>query len=255
MSTSLSPVPERGRPLPPSAKAFALTGASARRPAGVRRDAGGALAHDVTTFADFASQNLTIRFRVPGADAAFSISIESAEAAPDDRRQADRRVIEMNAAEVSADEFALIARALIEQWTRRFPDPQVPAAGVLPKWRLKRVIAYIDEHICEPIPVARLAAAAGFSKMYFTTQFHAATGRQPHEFILRKRVERAQQLLLESAESLVNVALSAGFQTQAHFSTVFKRFTGCTPREWRDAHRPTLRERECAPSIGFGEVL
>ena len=60
--------------------------------------------------------------------------------------------------------------------------------------------------------------------MYFAAQFRAATGCRPHECILRKRIERAQQMLRDTAEPLVRIALTVGFQSHAHFSTVFKRF-------------------------------
>ena len=76
--------------------------------------------------------------------------------------------------------------------------------------------------------------------MHFAAQFRIATGFRPHEYLLRKRIERACDLLVTSDASLVDIALSVGFQTQAHFTTVFKRFMGETPHRWRcrpaDAH-------------------
>jgi AraC-like DNA-binding protein len=84
-----------------------------------------------------------------------------------------------------------------------------------------------------------LAAFAGLSRMYFAAQFRAATGVRPHEYLLRRRVERAQDLLSTSGQALVEVALSVGFQTQAHFTTVFKRFVGQTPHRWRCRNRET----------------
>jgi AraC family transcriptional regulator len=71
--------------------------------------------------------------------------------------------------------------------------------------------------------------------MHFAAQFRLATGIRPHEFVLRRRVARSQQLLAETHATLVEIALSVGFQTQAHFTTVFKRFVGDTPRQWRCA--------------------
>jgi AraC family transcriptional regulator len=63
---------------------------------------------------------------------------------------------------------------------------------------------------------------------------------RPHEYLLRRRIERAQQMLLGTGMSLVDVALSVGFQTQAHFTSVFKRFTGQPPRAWRESRRVTV---------------
>jgi AraC family transcriptional regulator len=106
-------------------------------------------------------------------------------------------------------------------------------APALAKWRLVRVLTYMDANIGEPMTLTLLAAAAGLSRMCFARQFRAATGIRPHEYVLRKRIERAQKMLTETSETLVRIALSVGFQTQAHFTTVFKRIVGNTPCRWR----------------------
>jgi AraC family transcriptional regulator len=105
----------------------------------------------------------------------------------------------------------------------------------LQKWRLKRVFEYVDIHLSNKITLLDLAAVAGLSRMHFASQFRMATGLRPHEFILRRRVRQAEELLRNSRMALVEIALTVGFQTQAHFTTVFKRFSGCTPRQWRAA--------------------
>lgn len=105
----------------------------------------------------------------------------------------------------------------------------------LQKWRLKRVLDYIDSHFCRKIALADLAAAAGLSRMHFAAKFRAATGCRPHEFVLRQRIRRAKDLLRNCEMSIVEVALTVGFQSQAHFTTTFRRFTGDTPSRWRNA--------------------
>jgi len=105
----------------------------------------------------------------------------------------------------------------------------------LQKWRLKRVFEYVDIHLSNKITLLDLAAVAGLSRMHFASQFRMATGLRPHEFILRRRVRQAEELLRNSRMAIVEIALAVGFQTQAHFTTVFKRFAGCTPRQWRAA--------------------
>ena len=117
--------------------------------------------------------------------------------------------------------------------------PSVPATRkkravtALPKWRLMQVLRYIETNIGEPITLANLAGTAGLSRMYFAKQFRTTTGIRPHDFVLRKRIERAQQLLAATSVPLVDIALSVGFQTQAHFTTVFKKVVGSTPYQWR----------------------
>jgi AraC-like DNA-binding protein len=103
----------------------------------------------------------------------------------------------------------------------------------LQKWRMKRVIDLVDSHLSRRITLADMASAAGLTRMHFAAQFRAATGMRPHDFILQRRIDRARELLGDPELTLVDVALSVGFQTQAHFTTVFKRFAGETPHRWR----------------------
>jgi AraC-type DNA-binding domain-containing proteins len=106
----------------------------------------------------------------------------------------------------------------------------------LQKWRLKRVLQYIDDHLAAKIALQDLATVAGLSRMHFAAQFRAAVGLRPHQYLLKRRIERAEELLKQAEIALVDVALTVGFQTQAHFTTVFKRFAGDTPHQWRSAH-------------------
>jgi AraC family transcriptional regulator len=103
----------------------------------------------------------------------------------------------------------------------------------LQKWRLKRVVDYIDAGISSKMTSRDLAAVAGLSRMHFASQFRMATGLRPHEFLLQRRIRRAAELMRDTTMPIMEIALTVGFQTQAHFTTVFKRFTGYTPRSWR----------------------
>jgi AraC-like DNA-binding protein len=107
-------------------------------------------------------------------------------------------------------------------------------AAPLPQWRMNRVIEFVDAHLAEPIGLADIAASAGLTRMHFAAQFRRATGLRPHEYLLRRRVEHAQQLLVTSRHNVMDVALSCGFRSQAHFTTVFKKFVGETPHRWKE---------------------
>lgn len=115
--------------------------------------------------------------------------------------------------------------------------PSASRVGALPKWRLRRVQEHLAANLAEPISLADLAEAAGLSRMHFAAQFRAATGCRPHEYLLQCRIEKAKQMLIGTDMTLVDVALSVGFQTQSHFSTVFKRLAGNTPARWQRIHR------------------
>lgn len=157
-------------------------------------------------------------------------------------RQLDRPRTDGDADGVHSDavRLALVALWLGTRAGRCEPERDAPVRP-LQKWRMKRVEAFVEEHIDEAIPLAALAGAAGLSRMYFAAQFRAATGMRPHDYLLRRRIERSKQLLADPDGRLVEIALDVGFQTQAHFTAVFKRFVGTTPARWRAAN---CRERE-----------
>ena len=127
--------------------------------------------------------------------------------------------------------LAIVSRIVAHQFT--VSNAQNREGAALPQWRMNRVVEYIDAHLSETIGLVDIAASAGLTRMHFAAQFRRATGLRPHEYLLRRRIEHAQHLLLNSKHNVVDVALSCGFRSQAHFTTVFKRFVGETPCYWR----------------------
>jgi AraC family transcriptional regulator len=105
-------------------------------------------------------------------------------------------------------------------------------AGLSPH-KLSRVQAFINEHFGESIAVRQLAGLVHMSPYHFARMFKKATGQPPHAYITMRRLERARELLVDSELPLVEVAASVGFQTQAHFTEVFHKHTGVTPRAFR----------------------
>jgi AraC-like DNA-binding protein len=108
----------------------------------------------------------------------------------------------------------------------------------LPEWRRKRVEAFLDHNLGQPITLACLARAAGLSRMHFAALFRRATGLRPHDYVIQRRIERAKTMLFRSRTPIVQVALGVGFQSQSHFTTVFRRTVGTTPQRWRQMHEP-----------------
>lgn len=111
-------------------------------------------------------------------------------------------------------------------------SPSAQESALLPK-RLMRTLDYIDGNLARPLRLAELSALSGLSKMHFSAQFRRATGLPPYAYILRRRIMRGQQLLLETEDTTVNIALALGFTSQAHFTTAFKKIVGATPARWR----------------------
>ena len=98
--------------------------------------------------------------------------------------------------------------------------------------KLIAALRYIEEHIARYIQVGELASAAHMSAYHFARTFKiavVAVGLPPHCYITTRRVEHAKRLLGETDVSLVDVAAAAGFQTQGHFTTVFRKHAGTTP--------------------------
>jgi AraC-like DNA-binding protein len=108
----------------------------------------------------------------------------------------------------------------------------------LQTWRLRRVQEYVRSHISDTIRLTDLANAAGLTRMYFAAQFRARTGVRPHDYVIRQRIAHAQALLMVPQTKISDVGFCVGFANQAHFTTVFRRYTGITPHRWRLSQSP-----------------
>jgi AraC-like DNA-binding protein len=82
-----------------------------------------------------------------------------------------------------------------------------------------------------------LAGIAGLSVFHFAREFKQSTGVTPHEYLVQRRVKRAQNMLARTDFSLSDVALASGFSDQSHLTRHFRRMLGTTPREFRWTHR------------------
>jgi AraC family transcriptional regulator len=112
------------------------------------------------------------------------------------------------------------------------------ADGELPRRKLRTVIEYIMENLEGSPTLKQMAAVVHVSPYHFARQFKASTGLPPHQYVIARRVERAQHLLRADGEiGLAEVALRIGFPDQSHFSFHFKRIVGVTPRQFRISAR------------------
>jgi AraC family transcriptional regulator len=107
-------------------------------------------------------------------------------------------------------------------------------AGALSRAKLRAVVEYIEEHLDAGLTLDQMASVVHLSAFHFARQFKVATGLPPHQYVIARRVERAQQLLRQDRDlSLAEIAASVGFSDQSQFSHHFKRLTGVTPRRYR----------------------
>lgn len=105
--------------------------------------------------------------------------------------------------------------------------------AALSQQELVLISAFISEHIAENIQVEQLAARVHMSPSHFARAFKKATGSPPHFHLTAERVTLAKTMLSSSGLPLIEVAARAGFRTQQHFTEVFHRYTGVTPRVFR----------------------
>jgi transcriptional regulator GlxA family with amidase domain len=105
--------------------------------------------------------------------------------------------------------------------------------GGLPPRVLRRVREHIDANIEQRISVEALANLANLSVWYFVRAFKQSVGVTPHNYLIRRRVERTSELLSETELSLSEIALAAGFADQSHCATRFRQHVGMSPREYR----------------------
>jgi AraC family transcriptional regulator len=131
---------------------------------------------------------------------------------------------------VQSTSMAILAElALISgrQPKRRFPD--------IYDWRVRRTIEQLDARIGEDLSLVDLAGSVGLSLSHFTALFRAATGLPPHAWVVRRKVERACELMQNPRTSVTEIAHALGFSSSQHFATTFRGRMGMTPSAWRHA--------------------
>ncbi len=129
----------------------------------------------------------------------------------------------------------------------------VEAPQQLPKWRLtdyqlRLVVNYIHAHIEENISLAQLASSADTGIYEFCRRFKNTTGLTPHHYLTQLRVEEGKRLLAEQRASISEISLMLGFANQSHFTRVFHKMTGITPKQFRDDMARTVLQSPQAVS-------
>lgn len=108
-----------------------------------------------------------------------------------------------------------------------------PPRGGLAPWQAKRVAAYVRDRIGATLRARELASLVRLSYSHFNRAFKVSFHETPTSYIMRQRVQLAQEKMLSTGHPLSRVALECGLCDQAHFSRMFRRVVGQSPRLWR----------------------
>ena len=103
--------------------------------------------------------------------------------------------------------------------------------------RVRRVLLYIDEDPCRKMTLEELVAVAGIGKTRLTEAFRQQTSTTPMQYIIRKRLEFARELLQETDLPVAEIAERSGFCDPFYFSRCFSRHYGRSPRKFREETR------------------
>lgn len=107
--------------------------------------------------------------------------------------------------------------------------------GGLSPWQARALSNYIDCHLESQLTTVELASVAQLSMFHFCRAFRESFGQPPHAYVMRRRIERAQGLMLRTAMPLAQIAIECGMADQAHLNKSFRRIVGQSPGEWRRA--------------------
>jgi AraC family transcriptional regulator len=132
-----------------------------------------------------------------------------------------------------------LARTIAVQLLREFdhirvtkPAPAAPPVAVL------KVVDYMRQRLTDSLALEEIAEVAGLSPFHFARQFKTATGHPPHDYLIRLRVDRAQELIRQHSRewTMAAIANECGFADQSHMARHFKRVLGVSPGEFAEAN-------------------
>lgn len=129
-----------------------------------------------------------------------------------------------------------LAAALAVQLVRRHSSLSIPANdgnARMSSAKLRQILLFIDDHLSRDLSLAEIARVAGRSVSHTSAQFRAAVGQSIHQYVLRRRVERAAWLLQKSGLPISQVVLETGFAHQSHLALHMRRILGTTPNKLR----------------------
>lgn len=112
-------------------------------------------------------------------------------------------------------------------------EGQIAHDARLSQQQLLQVLDYLNDHLDQEIKLADLANLLGISQFHFSRLFRQSVGLSPYQYLLQQRIETAKQLLKQTDDSIMEIALRCGFNSHSHLTQQFRKLTGITPSRYR----------------------
>jgi YSIRK-targeted surface antigen transcriptional regulator len=122
--------------------------------------------------------------------------------------------------------------SMIIDFTKRVDDV---SCGEKKDPRIKKIRAYIYQHINERITNEELSKQIGLNRTYLCKLFEEETGKSTSNYVMAIKMDEAKRLLSISGKPIAEIADYLGFSSQSHFQNTFKKICGLTPKEYRKA--------------------
>jgi len=128
---------------------------------------------------------------------------------------------------------SILALHFVKNYSKEQSSGLVENVSGFTNMEIEKVVYYIDKNMSENIKIENLAEEFGISKFNFNKRFKSSTNVTPHQFIIKKKLDRSKNLLKENSLSLSDITYMLNFSDQSHFSNSFKKMYEMTPREFR----------------------
>ncbi len=107
-------------------------------------------------------------------------------------------------------------------------------------FRIRTMIAFLEEHFNETIELTQIAASANIGKRECIRCFHRMMGLSPIQYLIKYRIIESLHYLRDTEMSVSEIALCCGFESPSYFTHIFKRYQKCTPRQFRVLNKSLL---------------
>lgn len=132
---------------------------------------------------------------------------------------------------ISKTEVIDIGKVMIQGYIRQVRQYAISINNIY----IRKAIDYIHDHLGEDITLDKVASHVGLSKCYFCTQFKKDMKMSFTDYLTYIRIQKSKYLLCNTDKPILDIAIMVGFNSQSYFTTQFKKYTGLSPKEFRNS--------------------